>query len=75
MAPIVDGLEEKYAASVKFVRLEFDDPTQNKQARQLGVFGHPACVLVRADGTVAARFIGEVARAKLDAAIVALIGP
>ena len=73
MAPIVDGLEDKYGERVKFMRLDFDDPEQNQQARKLGLFGHPAFALIKPNGEVMARFTGEIARAKLEAAIVELL--
>ncbi len=73
MEPIVDGLEQQYGERVKFVRLEFDDSVQGPQARKLGVFAHPAFVLIKANGEIAMRFTGEVARAKLEAAIQELL--
>jgi hypothetical protein len=74
MAPIVDGLEDKYGMRLNFVRLDFDDPTDNARARALGVFGHPAIVLVRSDGSVASRLEGEVTAAKLDRVVLTLLG-
>ena len=69
MSPIVDGLEDDFGNKVKFVRLDFDDPTQGKEARVLGVNAHPAFMLIKANGDVQERFAGEIARSKLTAAI------
>lgn len=74
MTPIVDGLEDQYGDRVKFVRLDFDDSAQGTQARQLGVDVHPAFMLIGSNGQVQARFAGEIARAKLEAAIKQLLG-
>jgi thioredoxin-like negative regulator of GroEL len=69
MEPIVNGLEEIYGEQVRFVRLDLDEDKQSALARKLGAFGHPVCLVVNARGQVVARFAGEVARAKLAAAL------
>ena len=73
MSPIVDGLEDDFGDQVKFVRLDFDDAVQGKEARALGVNAHPAFMLIRANGDVQVRFAGEIARTKLAAAIKQLL--
>jgi len=73
MSPIVDGLEDDFGNKVKFVRLDFDDPAQGKEARALGVNAHPAFMLIKPNGDVQERFAGEIARAKLTAAIKQLL--
>ena len=73
MTPIVDGLEDRYGDRVRFVRLDFDDAEQGREARQLGVNAHPAFMLIRSDGSVESRFAGEIARSKLEGAIQELL--
>ncbi len=73
MTPIVDGLEDEFSGQVKFVRYDLDDATQGKQAHLLGVNAHPAFMLIKANGDVKARFAGEIARAKLEAAVKQLL--
>jgi thioredoxin-like negative regulator of GroEL len=73
MTPIVDGLEDRYGERLKFVRLDLDDTVQGQEARTLGVNAHPAFMLITGNGEVVARFAGEIARTKLEAAIMQLL--
>ena len=59
MAPVVDGLEEKYGDGVEFRRIDANS-TIGKAAYQVYTLrGHPGFVLLSPDGTVLWSGIGE----------------
>jgi len=52
MAPIVDGLEAEYGDRVAFQRLNVDDDDGRIAAQHYRMRGHPAIVVINAQGNV-----------------------
>ena len=52
MAPIVDGLEADYGDRVAFQRLNADENDGREAAQTYRVRGHPAIVVINAQGDV-----------------------
>ena len=52
MAPIVDGLETDYGDRVAFQRLNADEDNGRAAAQAYRVRGHPAIVVINAQGDV-----------------------
>ena len=52
MAPIVDGLEAEYGNRVAFLRLNADEDDGRAAAQTYRVRGHPAIVVINAQGDV-----------------------
>jgi thioredoxin-like negative regulator of GroEL len=52
MAPIVDGLESDYGDRVAFQRLNADEDDGRAAAQTYRVRGHPAIVVINAQGDV-----------------------
>jgi len=52
MAPIVNGLKEKYGEKVNFVHLDIDDPENRELIRKLGVGWPPVFYLLDGQGNI-----------------------
>ncbi len=52
MAPIVDGLEAEYSDRVAFQRLNVDDDDGRIAAQHYRMRGHPAIIVINAQGNV-----------------------
>jgi len=59
MAPIVNGLEEKYGGQFKVERANVDTTAGKKLARQYGIIGQPTIILFDPSGQEVRRLIGE----------------
>lgn len=68
MAPVVHGLEQKYAGAVRFVYLDIDDPRTEPFKEQLGYRVQPHFFLVDGDGNVVRQWLGLVEVAEFEAA-------
>ncbi|MGH2625723.1 MAG: hypothetical protein ACRDHY_03625 [Anaerolineales bacterium] len=69
MAPVVHGLEQKYAGEVRFVYLDIDDPRTAPIKEQLGYRVQPHMFLLDGAGNVVRQWLGLVAESELDAAL------
>jgi len=56
--PVVNGLEDEYAARLQVVRLNFNDRTNDGVISALGVRGHPTIVLLDGRGEVGRTWFG-----------------
>jgi hypothetical protein len=75
MQPIVNGLEEQYAAEVEFISLNSEDGDQGEAAfAAYGLRGHPSIVLVRPGGQISAIKLGVVTAKELEQAIQTALG-
>lgn len=73
MAPIVNGLEASFEGEVEVIRLDAADPISAEWMTTFGVRGHPAFVVLDAQGTVTARLLGpQTAQTLADAVTFAL---
>lgn len=70
MAPIVDGLEEEFRGRVTVTQLDAAQPANAALATQYGLRGHPAFVVVDAEGQVSQLFYGPQAEETLRQALV-----
>lgn len=59
MAPVVDGLEEKYGDDVEFRRIDVNSPSGKAAYQVYDLRGHPGFVLLNPDGTAVWTGIGE----------------
>jgi thioredoxin-like negative regulator of GroEL len=73
MAPIVHGLEAKYAGRIGFVYLDIDDGNTAQFKKALGYRLQPNIFLLDKDGNVIQQWLGAVPAAELDAALQAAI--
>lgn len=69
MAPVVHGLEQKYAGQINFVYLDIDDPETTPFKRELGYRVQPHLFLLDGDGNVLREWLGFVQGAELDQAL------
>ena len=74
MAPVVHGLEAKYAGQVDFVYLDIDDPNTTPFKSQLGYLYQPHLYLMDGDGNVLMQWVGFTAEADLDSALQSVTG-
>ncbi|RPJ24484.1 MAG: hypothetical protein EHM33_17720 [Chloroflexi bacterium] len=58
MAPMVHGLEAKYADRIKFTYLDADDPQTFDFQKALGFYYQPEVYLLDADGNVLQKWVG-----------------
>ena len=73
MAPVVHGLEQKYAGQVQFVYLDIDDPRNDDFKRALGYRVQPHIFLLDGLGQEIAQWLGRVEGAELDQALVGAV--
>lgn len=59
MAPVVNGLEEKYQDKVEFRRIDANSPTGKSAYQAYSLRGHPGFVMLSPDGTILWTSIGE----------------
>ena len=69
MAPIVDGLEEDYGSRVAFQRLNVDGHNGRAAAQTYRVRGHPAIVVLDAQGKVIWSRVGVQSRDDIASAL------
>jgi hypothetical protein len=75
MAPMVHGLEARYADRLEFTYLDRDDPATLKFQTALGYRYQPELYLLDAQGNVLQKWIGLVQEEQLVTAFEAAIGP
>lgn len=68
MAPMVHGLEAKYAGQVDFFYLDADDPATRDFQREYGFQYQPYFLLLDADGNVVKRWGGLVSEQEFETA-------
>lgn len=73
MAPVVNGLEQRYAGRIRFVHLDIDDPAVKPWMEQLRYIGRPHFYLLDAQGNIAKQWIGYVSEDQLVSAMDALL--
>jgi len=73
MAPVVHGLEQKYAGQIRFVYLDIDDPETAPFKRQLGYRVQPHFFLLDGDGVVLREWLGFVDGFELDQALASAV--
>jgi len=73
MRPVVNGLEEKYGDRIDFRRYNIASAEGEAWASQHNLRGHPAFLLLDAQGEEHWRYIGVVAREVMDAELRAVL--
>ena len=73
MAPMVHGLEAKYAGKVNFFYLDADDPATDVFQRDYGFQYQPYFILVGKDGSVLKRWTGYVSQEELESAFAEIL--
>ena len=73
MAPVVYGLEERYAGQIDFVYLDVDDPDVRSVAGDLEVVVLPHFFLLDAEGNVVDQWAGMVAESQFTSVFDALL--
>ena len=58
MAPMVHGLEAKYAGRIRFTYLDADDSRTRDFQQALGFYYQPEVYLLDADGNVLQKWVG-----------------
>jgi thioredoxin-like negative regulator of GroEL len=66
MAPMVHGLEAKYAGKVKFVYLDIDDPANQATKREFGFGYQPEFYLLDSQGNLLKKFAGPVPQEQFE---------
>lgn len=69
MAPIVHGLEAKYAGQIEFVYLDIDDGNTDSFKKALGYRLQPDYFLLDPQGNVIKQWLGAIPADELDAAL------
>ena len=67
MAPIVRGLETKYAGRIKFTYLDAEDPRTESFRRDLGFYYQPEIYLLDANGRLLKKLVGYQSEQDLEA--------
>lgn len=73
MRPVVNGLEEKYGQQIDFGRYNIVSEQGQAWAREYGLRGHPAYVLVDRAGRERWRYVGVVAQEAMEAELEAVL--
>lgn len=73
MEPIVNGLETEFAGQLQVLRLDAAVPANAESELSYGLRGHPAFVVLAADGSVAATFVGPQSEGVLREAVTAVL--
>ena len=58
MAPMVHGLEAKYAGKIQFTYLDADDPRTHDFQQALGFYYQPEVYLLDSEGSVLQKWVG-----------------
>lgn len=66
MAPIVHGLEAKYAGQINFVYLDIDDPVNADALRNFGFRYQPEFYLIDGQGNLLKKWVGSVAQDEFE---------
>jgi thioredoxin-like negative regulator of GroEL len=66
MAPMVHGLEAKYAGKIKFVYLDIDDPANQAAKREFGFGYQPEFYLLDGDGNLLKKLAGFVPQEQFE---------
>jgi thioredoxin-like negative regulator of GroEL len=74
MAPVVHGLEAKYAGQVDFIYLDIDDSSTNPFKSQLGYQYQPHLFLLDGAGNILRQWVGFTAEAELETALQSVLG-
>ena len=74
MAPVVHGLEAKYAGQIDFVYLDIDDPDTAPFKSQLGYRYQPHLFLLDGAGNVMQEWVGFTSEGELEAALRSVLG-
>ena len=69
MAPVVHGLEARYAGQIDFVYLDIDDPDTTPFKSQLGYRYQPHLFLLDGAGKVLMQWVGFTQEADLESAL------
>ena len=67
MAPMVHGLEAKYAGKIRFVYLDIDDPANQPVKRDFGFVYQPEFYLLDGQGNVLQKWVGSVPAEQFEA--------
>jgi thioredoxin-like negative regulator of GroEL len=73
MEPIVNGLEAEAAGQFQVSRLDAAVPANADMELSYGLRGHPAFVVLAADGSVTATFVGPQSEDVLREAVTAVL--
>lgn len=73
MAPMVHGLEAKYAGQVNFFYLDADDPATRDLQREYGFQYQPYFLLLDSEGNVVKRWGGFVSEQEFEAAFAEIL--
>ncbi|MFQ5942579.1 MAG: hypothetical protein ACE5JF_03390 [Anaerolineales bacterium] len=74
MAPVVHGLEAKFAGQIDFVYLDIDDPNTTPFRSQLGYQYQPHLFLLDGAGNVLMQWVGTTGEGELDSALSSVAG-
>jgi len=75
MAPVVHGLEAKYAGQIDFVYLDIDDPKNAESKTKLGFRVQPHFLLLDANGQVIQEWFGPVEAEEFEASFAQVLAP
>lgn len=65
----MDGIEQEYRGKAEVIRLNVDEPENERIQQTYGVRGHPSVVIIDEDGQVAERFFGTASTESLQQAL------
>ena len=74
MAPMVHGLEAKYAGRIKFSFLDADDSRTESFQRELGFYYQPELYLLDANGKVLKKWVGFTSEGDIESVFVQALG-
>ena len=69
MAPVVHGLEKKYAGHIEFIYLDAVDSATSTLKNRLDYRAYPSFILLNAQGDEIGRWVGKVNASELSDAI------
>ena len=74
MQPIVDGLENKYQETVKFIRFNASTPEGLEIFNSYALFGHPSYLIMDDTGKVLWQSVGETPAEMIESALNVALG-
>ncbi len=74
MAPMVHGLEAKYAGKLDFYFIDADDPNTEQFRRTFGFFVQPEFYLLDGQGNVVKKWFGNVSQDAFEQEFASLLG-